>query len=65
MTHSTDYDIQRLQQQIISLHSELAELRGKIKIKINELEIGNNYCYECGIDYHEFARDILEDLLKE
>ena len=34
----------------------------KIDEKINSLEVGNNYCYECGIDYHEFAREELEDL---
>ena len=34
----------------------------KIDEKVNLLEVGNNYCYECGIDYHEFAREELEDL---
>jgi hypothetical protein len=32
---------------------------------IASLEIGNNYCYECGIDYQDYAREILEDLKKE
>jgi hypoxanthine-guanine phosphoribosyltransferase len=39
-------------------------LRKKIENKITELEIGNNYCYECGIDYQEYTREILNDLLK-
>jgi hypothetical protein len=60
----SSYDIVRLQNQIISLHEELGELKGKIKTKINELEIDNNYCEECGIDYQNYARDILKDLLK-
>ena len=39
-------------------------LRQRIQNKIEELEIGNNYCYECGIDYQEYAAVILLDLLK-
>lgn len=29
-----------------------------------ELEIGNNYCYECGIDYQEYTREKLEEIKK-
>jgi hypothetical protein len=44
-----------------NLYWELVE---KIEAKIKELEIGNNYCYECGIDYQDYTRNILESLLK-
>ena len=37
----------------------------KIDEKVNSLEVGNNYCYECGVDYQEYAREILEDLKNE
>ena len=37
----------------------------KIDEKINSLEVENNYCYECGIDYQEYAKEILSDLKNE
>jgi hypothetical protein len=36
-----------------------------IDAAINKLEIDNNYCYECGIDYQNYAREILEEIKKE
>lgn len=36
-----------------------------VDVAIEKLEIDNNYCYECGIDYQNFAREILEQIKKE
>ncbi len=36
-----------------------------IDAAIEKLEIDNNYCYECGIDYQNYARTILEEIKKE
>ena len=61
----TSYDILHLQNRVAELNFELSNLKGKIKLSIDNLEKGNNYCHECGIDYQDYAREILEDLIKE